>query len=85
MGENMASDDSRLFERLNAIEDRLRRVEDEVAKPKEAVLIDEDHLLLARKAATEFLCISERHKGRWTGTLNSVEEGRKTRKNQRGY
>lgn len=86
MDRRMASDDaSRLMERLGAIEERLRRIEEEVTKAKIVVLIDEEHLLSAKKAACEFLTISERQKGRWKGTLSSVEEIRKMRKHQRGY
>jgi len=81
----MGLDDSTLMERLNAIEVRLRRIEEEVARRREVVVIDEAHLLSAREAVSDFLDLSGRLKGRWKGTLSSVGEVRRMRKHQRGY
>jgi len=77
--------DAPTMERLNAIEARLRRIEEEVARRREVVVIDEAHLLSAKEAVSDFLNLSETVKGRWKGTLSSVEEVRKMRKHQRGY
>lgn len=81
----MNSDASTLMERLNAIEIRLRKIEKEVVKRREVVVIDETHLRSTKEAVSDFLNLSERLKGRWKGALSSVEEVRKMRKHQRGY
>jgi len=81
----MGLDASALMERLNAIEARLSKIEEEVARRREVVVTDEARLLSAREAASDFLGLSEELKGRWKGALSSVEEVRKMRKRQRGY
>lgn len=81
----MNSDASTLMERLKSIEARLRKIEGEVTKGREVVIIDEAHLRSTKEAVGNFLILSERLKGRWKGALSSVEEVRKMRKHQRGY
>jgi len=81
----MGLDDSTLMERLDAIEARLRRIEEEVVRRREVVVLDEAHLLSAKVAVSDFLKLSEKVRGQWKGTLGSVEEVRKMRKHQRGY
>ena len=81
----MNSNASTLIERLKAIEVRLRKIEKEVEKRREVVVIDEAHLHSTKEAVSNFLNLSERFKGRWKGALSSVEEVRKMRKHQRGY
>lgn len=81
----MGSDSSTLMERLDSIENRLRRIEEEVAKGGEVIVIDEAHLRSTKEAVSNFLILSERLKGEWKGSLSSVEEVRKMRKHHRGY
>jgi len=63
----MGLDASALMERLNAIEARLCKIEEEVVRRREVVVIDEAHLLSAREAVRDFLGLSEGLKGRWKG------------------
>ena len=81
----MGSDVSTIISRLDSIEARLRRIEEEVVKEGDAIILDEAHLNSMREAARDFLDLSERLKGKWRGSLGSVEEVRKMRKHGRGY
>ncbi|MEM2103433.1 MAG: hypothetical protein QW717_00905 [Candidatus Bathyarchaeia archaeon] len=81
----MSSDSSPLMDRLDSIENRLRRIEEEVARGREVIVIDEAHIRSKRDAVSSFLFLSERLKGKWKGSLSSVEEVRKIRKHSRGY
>jgi len=81
----MSSDSSTLMDRLDSIENRLRRIEDEVVKGREVIIIDEAHLRSTKEAVSNFLILSERLKGKWKGSLDSVEEVRMMRKRRRGY
>ncbi|MEM3464078.1 MAG: hypothetical protein QXL91_04360 [Candidatus Bathyarchaeia archaeon] len=81
----MSSDSSALMDRLDSIENRFRRIDEEVAKGKEVIVIDEAHLRSKRDAVSSFLVLSESLKGKWKGSLSSVEEVRKMRKHSRGY
>jgi len=81
----MDSDAQSLMERLNTIEAHIRRIEDEIVKGSRVIVLDEAHLKSTKEAVRGFLNLSERFKGHWKGTLNSVEELRKMRKHRRGY
>lgn len=81
----MSSDSPALTDRLDSIEDRLRRIEEELMKGGEVIVIDEAHLRSTKEAVSDFLILSERLKGKWRGSLGSVEEVRKMRKHLRGY
>jgi hypothetical protein len=74
-----------VIERLDAIEARLRKIEEEVVKGRRVIVIDETHLSSMKEAVGGFLDLSDRFKGRWREALNSVEELRKMRKHRRGY
>jgi len=81
----VSSDASALMDRLDAIEARPRKIEEEVVKGREVVVIDEARLRSMREAVSDFLELSGRLKGQWKGSLSSVEEVRKMRKHHRGY
>lgn len=79
------SQDPNITERLDAIEDRLKRIEQEVLRRKEVVVIDETKLQSIREAVKMFLAQSSNLEGKWKGESSSVEEVKKMRKHGRGY
>lgn len=77
----MISDFSTVMERLDSIESRLRRIEEEVVKGRG----EGRDLRSTREAVEVFLGLSKGLEDRWKGSESSVQEVRKMRKRGRGY